>query len=42
MEVLQSQSSGDRTQGKGKSWSEGEVQMLIKGVNLFPAGTKER
>ncbi|XP_076448534.1 dnaJ homolog subfamily C member 2-like [Babylonia areolata] len=29
--------SGDR-----KAWSDDELQMLIKAVNLFPAGTKDR
>lgn len=42
MEVFQKQSSGEGSQGKGKLWSETEIQALIKGVNLFPAGTKER
>jgi DnaJ family protein C protein 2 len=42
MEVFQKQSSGEGSQGKGKLWSEAEIQTLIKGVNLFPAGTKER
>ena len=26
----------------GKSWSDIELQTLIKGVNVFPAGTKDR
>ena len=28
--------------GGGKSWGEEETQLLIKGVNLFPAGTVQR
>lgn len=42
LEALQRQSVTDNSQGTKKSWSEPEVQMLIKGVNLFPAGTKDR
>lgn len=42
MEVIHKQSSGEGSQAKGKLWSEQEIQALIKGVNLFPAGTKDR
>lgn len=42
MEALHKQSSGEGSQAKGKLWSETEIQVLIKGVNLFPAGTKDR
>lgn len=38
----QKQSSSETSQGNKKVWREEEIQMLIKGVNLFPAGTKER
>ncbi|KAK3102342.1 hypothetical protein FSP39_010641 [Pinctada imbricata] len=42
LEALQKQSGGDNSGGSRKAWSEKEIQMLIKGVNVFPAGTKER
>lgn len=42
MEALHKQSSVDGSQSKGKQWNEAEIQHLIKAVNLFPAGTKER
>lgn len=42
LEALQKQSGGDNSQGSKKSWSEAEIQCMIKAVNLFPAGTKER
>ncbi|ELU15603.1 hypothetical protein CAPTEDRAFT_190785, partial [Capitella teleta] len=34
-------SSSEGSKGKG-TWSEDEIQMLIKGVNVFPAGTISR
>ena len=34
-------SSGDRAKVKD-NWSDVEIQMLIKAVNLFPAGTNAR
>lgn len=42
LDALQKQSGGDNSQGSKKSWSEAEIQCMIKAVNLFPAGTKER
>ncbi|KAL5013595.1 hypothetical protein ScPMuIL_007865 [Solemya velum] len=42
LEALKKHSSGDGSQKNRKVWSETEVSMLIKGVNLFPAGTKDR
>uniref|UniRef100_A0A2C9LJJ1 Uncharacterized protein n=1 Tax=Biomphalaria glabrata TaxID=6526 RepID=A0A2C9LJJ1_BIOGL len=41
LELTQQKSSGDH-HSVGKSWSELEIQTLIKGVNLFPAGTQDR
>ncbi|XP_068132326.1 dnaJ homolog subfamily C member 2 [Hyperolius riggenbachi] len=34
--------SGSGGGGSGKSWSEDDLQLLIKAVNLFPAGTNAR
>lgn len=42
LEAMQRQSVADNSQGNKKIWTETEIQMLIKGVNLFPAGTKDR
>ena len=42
LEAATSKSSGDGTRKGGQPWSEAEIQTLIKGVNVFPAGTKER
>ena len=45
MESSQKSSSGGGGGGGGgdkKAWSEEELQMLIKAVNLFPAGTQDR
>lgn len=42
LDALKKQSSGDGSQKNRKVWAETEVSMLIKGVNLFPAGTKDR
>lgn len=28
--------------GRGKGWNEEDLQLLIKAVNLFPAGTNAR
>ena len=42
MEAATTKSSGDNSRKGGRPWSEVEVQTLIKGVNVFPAGTKER
>jgi len=41
MQMTQTKSSGDSSVLK-KQWSEAETTALIKGVNLFPAGTQER
>ncbi|XP_005111497.1 dnaJ homolog subfamily C member 2 [Aplysia californica] len=41
LEMTQQKSGGDNSSVK-KSWSEAETQTLIKGVNLFPAGTQDR
>ena len=35
-------SGGEDGRGSKAQWSEEEVQLLIKGVNLFPAGTVQR
>ncbi|XP_048740508.2 dnaJ homolog subfamily C member 2-like isoform X2 [Ostrea edulis] len=42
LEALQKQKGGDNSQSSKKTWLETEIQCLIKAVNLFPAGTKER
>lgn len=42
LEAIHRQSSGENSQNKTKEWKEEEVQFLIKAVNLFPAGTKDR
>ncbi|KAL3853214.1 hypothetical protein ACJMK2_016771 [Sinanodonta woodiana] len=42
LEALQSKSGGDSSGKGGKEWSEAEIRTLIKAVNVFPAGTKER
>ena len=42
LEALQKQTGGDNSQGTKKTWSEAEIQCMIKAVNLFPAVTKER
>ncbi|XP_063304213.1 dnaJ homolog subfamily C member 2 isoform X2 [Pelobates fuscus] len=36
------QSATGGSGGSGKSWSEDDLQLLIKAVNLFPAGTNAR
>lgn len=41
LETTHKSSSGDSSKDK-KVWSEEELQLLIKAVNLFPAGTKDR
>ena len=42
LEATQKSSSGGGGGGDKKVWSEEELQMLIKAVNLFPAGTQDR
>ncbi|OWF43581.1 DnaJ-like subfamily C member 2 [Mizuhopecten yessoensis] len=42
LETIHRQASGENTNSRIKEWKEEEVQFLIKAVNLFPAGTKER
>ena len=42
IDAATSKSSGDGSRKGGPAWSEPEIQTLIKGVNVFPAGTKER
>ena len=37
-----SSGSEGRTKGVKGNWQEQEVQLLIKAVNLFPAGTSQR
>lgn len=39
---MTSRTSGEKSSKGSKPWSETEIQTLIKGVNVFPAGTKER
>lgn len=38
----QSSSSSTGSRDSKDNWSEAEIQMLIKAVNLFPAGTNSR
>ncbi|KAK3579078.1 hypothetical protein CHS0354_029938 [Potamilus streckersoni] len=40
--AMQSKSGGDSSGKGGKEWCEAEIRTLIKAVNVFPAGTKER
>ncbi|KAL8575510.1 hypothetical protein ACOMHN_013061 [Nucella lapillus] len=42
LEAAQKASGGSGGGGDKKAWSDDELQMLIKAVNLFPAGTKDR
>lgn len=42
LEEMTSRASGEKSSKGGKQWSEMELQTLIKGVNVFPAGTKDR
>ncbi|XP_060574229.1 dnaJ homolog subfamily C member 2-like, partial [Ruditapes philippinarum] len=42
LEEMTSKTSGEKSSKGGKSWTESELQTLIKGVNVFPAGTKDR
>ena len=43
LELSKGQGSGGGGSGGSKtSWTEEEIQMLIKAVNLFPAGTSQR
>ncbi|XP_052279766.1 dnaJ homolog subfamily C member 2-like isoform X16 [Dreissena polymorpha] len=42
LEDMSGKSGGEKASKGGKPWSEQELQTLIKGVNVFPAGTKER
>jgi len=39
---LSQKSGGAKSDRSGKTWSQVEIQTLIKGVNVFPAGTKDR
>lgn len=41
LEISQRSAGGDTMRDK-KQWTEEELQMLIKAVNLFPAGTQDR
>ncbi|GAB1599414.1 dnaJ homolog subfamily C member 2-like [Argonauta hians] len=41
LEVLQKQSSSEVSQ-VSKDWTELEMQFMVSGVNLFPAGTRDR
>jgi len=41
-EITKGASSADKAAAKGKEWSTDELQLLIKAVNLFPAGTTQR
>ncbi|GFS13489.1 DnaJ homolog subfamily C member 2-like [Elysia marginata] len=40
--TTQKSGAGAAASGSKTSWSEAETQALIKGVNLFPAGTQDR
>ncbi|RUS72161.1 hypothetical protein EGW08_020077 [Elysia chlorotica] len=40
--TTQKSGGGGASGGAKKDWSEAETQVLIKGVNLFPAGTQDR
>ena len=42
LDMMKKQSAGSSSGGGGKQWSEEEMQMLIKAVNVFPAGTNQR
>ncbi|XP_013416847.1 dnaJ homolog subfamily C member 2 [Lingula anatina] len=43
LEATKKQNSGGGSAGaRAKQWSDEETQILIKAVNLFPAGTKQR
>ncbi|XP_060064628.1 dnaJ homolog subfamily C member 2-like [Ylistrum balloti] len=42
LEAVHRQASGENSHSRVKEWKEEEVQFLIKAVNLFPAGTKDR
>lgn len=42
LEAAQKSSAGGGGGGDRKAWSDDELQMLIKAVNLFPAGTQDR
>ncbi|XP_052780148.1 dnaJ homolog subfamily C member 2-like [Mya arenaria] len=42
LEEIAQRSSGDKASRAGKPWPASELQTLIKGVNMFPAGTKDR
>lgn len=37
-----SAASATASTDSGKAWSDEETQLLIKGVNMFPAGTANR
>ena len=41
-EAQASKGGGGGSGGAGKNWSEEEVQLLVKAVKLFPAGTVSR
>ena len=40
--TTQKSGGGGASGGSKKDWSDAETQTLIKGVNLFPAGTQDR
>lgn len=42
LQEMAGRGTSDKSSKGGKEWLETELQALIKGVNVFPAGTKER
>lgn len=41
-QVARSSENANAGSGVGKGWNEEDLQLLIKAVNLFPAGTNAR